>query len=274
MQVSGENSALFNNLIESAKKILVLVGKDPSVDNLAAALSIEESLATLGKSVQFCATGKIPEVFQDFSAKITDKVEIKKLVVTFNWRKDGVEKVSYSLEGENFNFIISPKGRKIEPTDLKISYQGEEADLIISVGVTSLKEMSELGSDFLENKTIVNFDKNHDNQLFGRLNLVETEADSTCSIVAKIFENSKVNLTSQVADILLLGLRSATSNFETVADPTCFEVAAFCLKIKKGKVIERKAKESTSLEQQHLPEGKEVPKEWFSPKVLRSKQAS
>jgi nanoRNase/pAp phosphatase (c-di-AMP/oligoRNAs hydrolase) len=274
MQVSGESSMLFNNLIESAKKILILVGKNPSVDNLAAAFSLEQSLSAFGKNVQIYASGEIPEVFNDFTAKITDKIEVKKLVVSFNWHKNEIEKVSYSLEGENFNFIINPKSRKIEPTDLKISYQGEEANLIIAVGIDFLARVSEIESEFFENKTIVNFDKNPNNQLFGRLNFVETGADSVCAIVTKILENSNINITIQAADILLLGLRSTTNNFETVTDPTTFEVAAFCLKIKKGEAREQKAKGSTSSEQPRLPEGEEVPKEWLSPKILRSKQVS
>src|SRR4030042_6075613 len=245
MQVGGENSALFKNLIESAKKILILVGKNPSVDNLAAAFSLEQSLSAFGKNVQIYASGEIPEVFSDFTAKITDKIEVKKLVVSFNWHKNEIEKVSYSLEGENFNFIINPKSRKIEPADLKISYQGEEADLIIAIGIEALAKVGEIGSGFFENKTVVNFDKNPSNQLFGRLNFVETGADSVCTIVAKMLENSKLSVTAETVDVLLLGLRATTNNFEAVTDPTTFEVAAFCLRIKKGEVRGQKVKGST-----------------------------
>ncbi|OGY21304.1 MAG: hypothetical protein A2126_02410 [Candidatus Woykebacteria bacterium GWB1_45_5] len=275
MQVSGENPALLNSLIESAKKVLVLVRKNPSVDNLAAGLFLERTLASLGKDVQIYAGGKIPEVFKDFSTEITAKIEVKKLVVAFNWQRNQVDKVSYALEGETFNFIISPKSRKIEPTDLKISYQGEEADLIITVGIASLGEMNELSSGFFENKTIVNFDKNPANQLFGRLNFVGTGAENICSIVAKVFENSRLRIVPQAADFLLLGLRSVTNNFENVTEPATFEAAAFCLKIKKGKAKEPKAKKlAPHSKQPNLLVDKEVPSEWLSPKILRSKQAS
>ena len=257
------------SLVQQAKKILILVGKDPSVDNLAAGLFFEESLTALGKMVQIYYCGEIPEVLNNFAAKINNKIEVKKLVVSFNWRQGQVEKVSYNLEGEKFNFIISPLNKKIEPADLRISHQGEEADLIIALGLASLAEVGEPSSDFFANKTIVDIDKKASSQLFGELNFVDPSAESICTVVAKIFENSQIPANPAAADILLLGLRATTGNFVKVADPATFEAAAFCTRIKEGKIEERKPQEPKPLFKQP-----EVPKEWLSPKILRSKQTS
>jgi len=269
MQISGENSAFLENLIEKAKKILILVGCKPSVDNLAAGLALEEVLRTLGKVSQVYYRGEIPKVFNNFAAKINNKIEVKKLVVSFNWQKNQIEKVSYNLEGENFNFIISPLNKKIDSADLRISYQGEEADLIVTLGVSSLAEFNDISSDFFENRIIINFDKKENNQLFGKLNFVDPAAESICVVVAKIFENSQIPTSPVAADILLTGIRATTNNFERVSDPATFEAAAFCTRVREGKIRQQEPAESkTALKQI------EVPKEWLSPKILRSKQTS
>lgn len=264
MQVQSEDFALWANLVRQAKNILILGHEDPSVDILAAALFLESTMSALDKNVQIVAKGDLPEGFGQVTEKITNKIEPKKLAISFNWRKNAVEKVSYSLEGEYFNFIISPRGKKINEGDIKISSRGNEADLIIALGIPSLSQLEGYERDFVESKTIVNIDNNAENKLFGKLNFVNEESDSVCGIVANLTEKSKIPVKSTAADLLLFGLRMATDNFNKVNDPITFEAATFCAKLKKQK-------EQPS-EQTDKPQ---VPREWLSPKVFRSnRQAS
>ena len=176
-----------------------------------------------------------------------------------------MDKVSYSLEGEYFNFIISPKGKKINEGEIKISSKGDEADLIIALGVTSLLQLEGYEKDFVESKTVVSIDNNTGNTLFGKLNFVNEGSDSICGIVANLVEKSQIPLEGSAADLLMFGLRAATDNFNKVEDPITFEAAAFCAKWKKQQI-------------EHPPEkakSHQVPKEWLSPKIFRSnKEAS
>ena len=54
---------------------------------MAAALFLDNSISGLGKNVQIVAKGKIPEEFGQSTEKINHKIEPKKLIVSFNWRK-------------------------------------------------------------------------------------------------------------------------------------------------------------------------------------------
>jgi nanoRNase/pAp phosphatase (c-di-AMP/oligoRNAs hydrolase) len=266
MQVQAEDFALLANLIKQAKNILILVREDPSVDILAAGLFLENTFSGLGKHIQIVARGKIPEEFGEFHEKITNKIEATKLVISFNWQKNAVEKVSYSLEGEAFNFIISPRGKKISETEIKISSKGDEADLVITLGVPSLLDLEEAERGFLGSKTVVNVDNNSENQLFGKLNFVDRGADSISGIVANLAKKSQLQAKPEAADFLLFGLRVATDNFNRVDDPATFEGAAFCAKLKKQQPCEQPPERI----------GKpQVPKEWLAPKIFRSnRQAS
>lgn len=279
MQVTAENFALLANLIQNARKILVFVGENPSVDSLAAALFLEENLPSENKSLEVVASGSIPDNFKAFSEKISNKASAKKLVISFNWKDLAVEKVSYNLEGENFNFIITPRSRKIDSDKVKISYQGQEEDLIIVLGVPSLSQLDYFLP--IENdKPIINIDKSNKNELFGTLNFVNYQADSISAILGSIFEKAK--LPAKIAtsgDLLLLGIRSATENFNKVSDPATFEAAAFCARFKKKAGVESdlKPRELTpgTLKSdlgRELKKEPDVPAEWLAPKVLRSKE--
>jgi nanoRNase/pAp phosphatase (c-di-AMP/oligoRNAs hydrolase) len=270
MQIKAENFSLLANLIEQSKKALIITGKNPSVDTLAAGLSLGKTLTTLSKDVEVFAPGNIPKELSSFSEKISDKVGVKKLAISFNWQKNRVEKVSYSLEGEKFNFIVTPRNQRIDPQEIKICYTGEEADLVVVLGVSSLAWVEGLAVDFFENKTIIDIDKNGENQLFGKLNFVNEKADSICAIVASVIEKLGVPITDQtIMDLLLLGLRSATESFNKVDDPTTFEAAAFCTKLKGKEALEGKNYQAEEQSKQT-----HTPKEWLAPKVYRSKQTS
>ncbi len=266
MQIQAENYELFANLINHSKSVLIFVGKNPKSDTLAAALFLENTLSGLGKKVQLIASGKIPDNFVQSSEKIKSRMEPKKLVVSFNWQKNKVDKVGYNLEGENFNFIIKPRKGAIKINEIKISQKGDEADLVIVLGLSLLGNLDEDEREYLDNKEIVNIDKGTDNQLFGKLNFVSEKADSVCTMVGKLIEENQFTSTPQAADYLLTGLRSATEGFNSVSDPATFEAAAFCAKIKNGEIGRQK-------KQEYL-KNTQVPKDWLSPKIFKSKQAS
>ena len=265
MQVTAENFTLFGNLIKSVKSTLIFVGENPSVDSLAAALFLEENIAGQDKKVQIVAKGTIPEALREFSEKISDKASTKKLVVTFNWRELGIEKVSYNLEGENFNFIITPRNKRISADQVKISYEGQEEDLVITLGVSSRRSL-EYFSDVTETKPIINIDKAEKNELFGTLNFINPKADSISAVVASIFEKGSLATKSNTGDLLVLGIKAATDNFNNVSDPATFEAAAFCTRLKeKGHFEKTQEKEEPKKET-------DVPSDWLAPKVLHAKE--
>lgn len=264
MQIQAENYKLFLNTINQARDILVLVGGDKLVDTQAAALYLQNLLSSLGKKVQIVVRGELVASLRQYTDKISAKIEPAKLVVSFNWHKTGVDKVSYDLKGDRFNFIVTPRSKKINPEEVKIFNQGQEPDLVVTLGVPSLSSLQNDEEEFIETKTIINIDNKSQNQLFGRLNFVNEDADSICSLIAKLTEKNHLIPSEEAADLLLLGIREATNNFSAVNDPATFEAAAFCAKAKKGQV--------TVPEQKQYKVKTQIPNEWLAPKIFRSKQ--
>jgi len=264
MQVQIEGYGLFGRLISHSSNILIIAQNSTSIDNLAASLFIEETLRSLNKDVHIVFKGELPDGFNNYSERITSKIEPRKLIVSFNWHKNAVDRVSYKLEGDTFDFIINPKSHTIKKDDIQIKYRGFEADCVITLGLKSLMELEDSEREYLADKTIINIDVKKDNQLFGRLNFVNDNADSCCSLVAKLFEKIDISPPKPSVDHLLEGMRIATNNFKSVLDPSTFEAAAYCVKIKKGYGEKLETKESVAKPS--------IPKAWLSPKIYRSKQ--
>jgi len=273
MQIKPEDFAPLENLIKQSNKILILAGLENPVEILAGALFLEKILSSAGKKVQIFFNGEIPEIFRIYSDKISDKLEVKKLAVSFNWRKNNIEKVSYNLDSENFNFIISPTNKRVNLDAVKLSYKGEEADLVICLGVSSLSSVKETESFFFENKAIVNIDRKNTNNYFGNLNFVNEKADSICSIIAQIVKKVSLLVVPEAADFLILGLRESTDNFNNVSDPNTFEAAAFCIKLKNGIKEEIKSEDEPVVPEKSSNKSR-VPEGWVTPKIFRSKQTS
>lgn len=262
MQIQAENFALLANIINQAKYVYILTGKNPSEDTLAAGLFLEESLATAKKRALVVAPGELPENMRYLASKVSKKVPAKKLVVSFNWQANQIEKVSYNLDGEKFNFIISPRNKKINVDEVNIFHTGDDPDLIITLGVRNWTELTNFDKETLESKTIVNIDKNGQNSNFGSLNFVHASSDSISGIVALLAEKAKMPIKSKSEDLLMMGMKAETNNFENVSDPITFEAAAFCTRQKDKQKQEIKEPEKSSA----------APKEWLSPKVYRTKQ--
>ncbi len=260
MQVKSENFTLLGSIIDKANQAVILLGKDPDLDTLLAGIFLKENLLGAGKKVELVATGKLPSDDEEVAKKTTNKVPLKKLLISFNWKKNVVDKVSYNMEGDNFNFIINPKNKKIEIDDIRFSYQGADADLIVTLGEKATK-LEGLEEDFFENKTVINISKTDNGHETASLNFINPNADSICAMVCNVVEKSGIPVGGETIDYIFDGLKAATADFKNVKDPITFEAAAFCTAMKE--------KSSSSI----TPAAEIESAQWQSTEVFKSKES-
>lgn len=224
------------DLIKNAEKTLVLLPNGPSADAVAAALALKSQAADFGKEADVVCFGSMPTALlkpEDVS-KIKNQLEPTDLVISFNWAQSMIEKVSYSVEGEKFNLIITPSGKRLDPTRVEYSYRGANYNLIICLGIASIEELPAnlVDRNIFKNISVVNIDKELSNTSFGKINVVDSESDSLSGLVVEILRQSSFGFSEAVAKYLLFGIRSATDNFDQVNNPATFEQAAYATKMK------------------------------------------
>lgn len=220
--------------ISAANGVAVLLPKDPPFQAVAGGLAIYLALRNAGKNADIaCKTPMIVDVNQLVGVdQVKTKLSGRNLVISFDYVKDAIEKVSYNVEMGKFNLVIQPKeGHKpLSANKVMYSYLGAGGDTIILVGTTAEEEATEIfGSK-----------DNIDRQLFS---LVAGENKGLISEAAALINQLGWKLDQDIANNLYQGLIRETGQFAK-AKAADFETAAFL--VKSGAVLENMEKKEAN----------------------------
>ena len=130
------------------------------------------------------------------------------LVVSFDYKEEKVDKVSYNIEGDKFNLIIKPKEGQLplDPQDVIFSYSGKKPDLIIAINTSALEEIKKLmqsGEDITPD-IIANIGYVSPNQETD-LSLVDKNIASVSELVVGLISRLNLSLDQDIASNLLSG---------------------------------------------------------------------
>lgn len=237
-----DNSQLqkIKDIIASSEKVGIAVGENPTVDEMAAALSLYLSLTQANKAVvvasptapivELSSLVGIDQVQTDFASNAGD------LVVSFPYREGEIEKVSYTIDDEKslLNIIVKAgeQGLNFDEKDVVYTRGAVIPNLLFVVGTPQLANLGTLFSpDELKDTTIINIDNKADNQKFGDMVLVSPKFSSVAEQVADLIFALNLPVELDTAQNLLSGISYATNNFQ---DPktsyVAFEIAAMLMK--------------------------------------------
>jgi hypothetical protein len=222
------------DLIEKNDKIAVAVGREPSVDSMAAALALSLGLTQLNKKVSVVAASE-PLVEHSSligidSVKNTYSDGGGDLVVSFPYKEGEIEKVSYTIENGYLNIVVKAgqMGLTFEEQDVLFKRGGGKLGLLIVIGTQTLADIeSSFDPEALKNATIINIDNSDLNEGFGDAVLVSPDTSSISSLVASLLYELNIDPDIDTAQNLLNGIAAGTNNFQNPnTDYTAFELAA------------------------------------------------
>ena len=259
----------FKDLLGKAKKILILIG-EPKTDLVAGGIALNQILKSQGKLVDLVSLKTLTQATSVFAGveDIKSDIESRNIIISLDYEKNPIDKISYKMEGKNFNLIIKPK-KDISLDDIQTSFSGGDYNLIIILGTKNLAETSLYlkNRDLFESLPTVNVDTNESNVRFGKLNIVDPKIKSVSAMISLLLNDAGIKLTEKSANLLLLGMRDATQNFSNINGPKIFEAAAYTAKSKEMTGDSEKRSYEDNI-------NKNLPKEWLSPKVYRSSKVS
>jgi hypothetical protein len=223
--------------------IAVAVGKNPTIDEMAAALSFYLLLRQSNKKVSIASpTRPIVELSNLIGIdKVQGRLngqEGNDLVVSFPYVEGEIEKVSYTLEKGYLNIIVkaAAQGLTFDEKDVRYTKGGGGAggalSLLIVIGTPDLASLGDLITpEKLHDAKIINIDNKPENQGFGDLVAVSTEYSSLCEQVADIVLSLGFRPDRDVAQNLLDGITFSTNNFqEEKTSPLAFEIASLLMR--------------------------------------------
>lgn len=159
--------------------------------------------------------------------KIEKELGKENLLISFPYKEDQVENVSYYIGEQDKRFYLTIKPKKgfqpLQSSSVEFSYAGTEVDLLILCGVENLENLSQLYFAY------ENLYKGTDNHLvtindfipdFGSLNLDISATSSYCeavfSLLKNLYEDSEDLFTkSNIPTILLYGIENKTKALQS-----------------------------------------------------------
>lgn len=225
-------------LLDKNEQIGILVSKDPNVDAMAAALSLYLFLRDQNKKVSIASP---TEPIVEISSLVgVDKVKTNlngeggDLVVSFPYKDNEIQKVSYTLENNFLNIIVKAGERGLSFDEKQVQFRrgGSVPTLLF---IVSTQRLSDIGSLFdaeaLKGTTIVNIDNKANNQGFGDVAFVSTKFSSVSEQMVQLLIFLEANIDLDIAQNLLSGISRATNNFQSPkTSAVAFEMAAYLMK--------------------------------------------
>jgi hypothetical protein len=208
-------------LIAENEKIGILVGKNPTLDQMAGTLSLYLGLKQLGKNPAVASASQ--PIVANSSLVGIDKVKNElaseggDLIVSFPYQEGEIEKVSYTLENGYLNIVVkaTEEGLSFQQEDVLFKRSGGVPTLLFIVGTPRLSDLGSLfDAEGFKNTTVVNIDNQNENQGFGDVVLVTPQASSVSELVASLLQSLEIDMDQDISQNLMSGIAQATNNFQ------------------------------------------------------------
>jgi ribonuclease E len=207
--------------IRNASNVLIALSKDPSIDELSAALGLSLILDKLNKRATAIFSGKIPNIIEFLQPEKTfeeNTDSLQDFIVSLNAEK--ADHLRYKIEGDYVKVFFTPYRKEtISEKDLQFSHGDFNVDLIISLNISEEAQLDDALREYGRIKhdaSSVNIAASAPGK-FGDIEWGDPSASSICEMVVRlaldIQDPDEPVIDENVATTLLTGIISATNRF-------------------------------------------------------------
>lgn len=206
--------------IKGSENILIAVSRDPSVDEIAAAVGLTLFLDGMQKHATAIYSGRTPDELAflqpgETFEKTTDSLQ--DFIISLN--KDKADHLRYKLEGDFVKVFITPYKTKITEEDLTFSHGDYNVDFVIAINVASVANLDEALREhgrIMHDASAVNITTGEPGR-FGEIEWSNPVASSLCEMITDLVfalqGSDEKPLDRDVATALLTGIVAATDRF-------------------------------------------------------------
>ncbi|MEK7621302.1 MAG: hypothetical protein AAB395_03015 [Patescibacteria group bacterium] len=204
--------------IKEVSNILVTVSKNPTVDELSAALGLTLILNKLDKHATAVFSGAIPPAieFLEPDKTLENNVDsLRDFIIAID--KEKADRLRYKVEGEVVRIFITPYRTNISQEDLEFTHGDFNVELVLALGVESqdvLDEAIAAHGKILHDATVVTINAQNKTSTLGSIDWRDENASSLSEMLVALGESLKGGLLDeQIATALLTGIVAATDRF-------------------------------------------------------------
>ena len=203
--------------LKQAQNILITVSKNPTVDQLAAAIGLTLALGHLDKHATAVFSGTVPSTLEFLRPKETlepNTDSLRDFIIALD--KSKADKLRYKVEDNVVRIFITPFRTSISEKDLNFSQGDFNVDVVVALGVAEQQDLDEAivsHGRILHDATVATINIGGQASL-GSINWNVPDASSLSELVVNIVDAlDKQIIDSQIATALLTGIVSATGRF-------------------------------------------------------------
>lgn len=209
---------LLSERIKNATNILVTVSRDPSVDELSAALGLTLMLNKLDKHATAVFSGKIPPAIEFLKPEKTFEGTVDSLrdfIIALD--KDKADRLRYKVEDDVVRIFITPYRTTITDKDLAFSQGDFNVELIVAIGVENREDLDTAVTAhgrILHDAAVVTINSTGHASDLGAIDWTDAAASGFSEMLMSLSESLKSGiLDEQIATALLTGIVAATDRF-------------------------------------------------------------
>ncbi len=207
--------------ISKSENVLITLSKDPSVDELAAAIGLTMMLDDTGKHATAIFSGQVPNALEFLEPEKTlekNTNSLQDFIIALN--KEKADHLRYKIEGDYVKVFITPYKSTIDEKDLEFSHGDFNVDLVIAIDVASTNDLDaalyEHGR-IMHNASSINIAAGMPGN-FGDIEWGDPGASSVSEMICDLEmrlrgEDKKTLMSATVATAFLTGIVAATDRF-------------------------------------------------------------
>ena len=216
------------NRIRECSNVLVALSKNPSIDELTAALGLTFVLDKMGKRATAIFSGDIPNIIEFLQPEKTFEQNTNSLqdfIIALD--KEKADHIRYKIDGDYVKVYITPYKTTISEKDMEFSHGDFNVDLVISLNVSSAKDLDGALTEYgriMHDASSINISAAAPGK-FADLEWGSPEASSISEMISilsnELREPDNPLMDNNIATTLLTGIISATNRFSnerTTAD--------------------------------------------------------
>ena len=221
--------------IRTSDNVLVALSKDPSVDELSAALGLTFMLDKIGKRATAIFSGAIPNAIEFLEPEKTFEANTDSLqdfIIALD--KEKADHLRYKIDGDYVKVFITPYKTTINESDMEFSHGDYNVDLVISLNVSEVGDLDAALSEYgriMHDATSINITAGAAGN-FGDIEWGNPEASSVSEMVGSLADAIKDKddiLDKPISTALLAGIVAATNRFSN--ERTTAETMALASKL-------------------------------------------
>jgi len=202
--------------IEKSEQVGIILGRQPTLDTLAAAEVLSRFLVGLGKTVGPIASSPPPSIPHPelFKTLASARPLPKEFLILVDTAEAPIAQLRYEKHETSLEIVLSPKSISLREDLVSFKEGRVQCDCAIAIAVPDVEDAAEglaVEPEFFTETPLINFDTAADNKQYGEVNLVDPSLSSIAEIVYRFITLWPQHVMEQeTATLLLAGILDRT----------------------------------------------------------------